>query len=88
MQLAKESLQALNEKLCALERDVSELAKATTSAAGEKLNAITGGVKEQCEKSSKAAKEYVVENPAKATFIAGVAGFAVGYLVHLIRPKS
>jgi len=87
MQFAKESLQVLNDKLRALERDVSELTRITTSAAGEKINAITGGAKEQYEKSSKAAREYVVKNPAKATFAAGLAGFAIGYLVNLIRPK-
>jgi ElaB/YqjD/DUF883 family membrane-anchored ribosome-binding protein len=87
-QITKEPIRVLNEKLRALERDVAELTKMTSCAAREKLTAATTGVKEHCEKTSAAAKEYVVENPATATLIAGAAGFTIGYLVHLMRRRS
>lgn len=87
MKIIREPFQVLSQKLHALEQDVTELSKMTSSAAGEKIEAVTTGLKEQYGESSKAAKEYVVDNPARATLIAGAAGFAIGYLVRLIWRK-
>ncbi|NQT18177.1 MAG: hypothetical protein HQ592_00630 [Planctomycetes bacterium] len=85
--LAKEPIRVLNEKLRSLEKDVSELTKMTAAAAGETLGTVAAEMKKQCEKTSVAAKEFVVENPGTATLAAGAAGFAIGYLVHLIRRR-
>ena len=83
--LAKEPIRVLNDKLRALERDVSELTRMTTTAAGETLETVTAEAKKQYKKTSAAAKDFVVENPGAATLAVGAAGFAIGYLVHLIR---
>ena len=82
--LAKEPIRVLNEKLRSLEKDVTELTRMTTTAAGETLGSAAAEMKKHYDKTSVAAKEFVVENPAKATLTAAAAGFAIGYLVHLI----
>jgi ElaB/YqjD/DUF883 family membrane-anchored ribosome-binding protein len=87
MSIAKEQYDELQKRVRSLGEDVAELSRATSAAANKRFNAFAGEVKDKYQKSSTAAREFVEENPAKATLAAGVAGFALGFLTHMIRKR-
>ena len=84
IQLAKEPLSVLNQKLRTLEHDIAEISKITSSAAGERLAGVTSGIKSAYDKSAKATRGFVAEHPAKAALAAAGTGFALGFLVRTL----
>ncbi|HUS59008.1 MAG TPA: hypothetical protein VM141_10180 [Planctomycetota bacterium] len=76
----QESMHRLHEKIQSMQSDIAAL----TNAAGEELQNLAEALRMKCEKTSRAAKEYASDNPLKTGIAAGVAGVALGFILHSI----
>jgi len=76
----QETIRQLRQKIETMQADIAAL----TNAAGEELQNMAEMLRMKYEKTSRAARDYVTENPVKTSLVAGVAGVALGFLLHTI----
>ena len=76
----QETVRQLRQKIETMQADIAAL----TNAAGEELQNMAETLRMKYESTSKAARDYVTENPVKTSLAAGIAGVALGFLLHTI----
>ena len=84
MQRTEMSSQNLKDKIDRLEKQIRNLSSESATKLRDRFEDLKEEAMRRYEHGSEAAREYVTEHPAKATLTATMAGFAFGYLAHML----